>query len=107
MVKNVASDMFASIDSDHFPIIADIRIAFKADYKKRRAKPKCHRCSQQQQDQFNQSLQTTQHEPTDNNSITEWIRNASQASMTKKTPTSNPFVFVQKILKTNLTLNAL
>ena len=38
-VKNVASNMFAGIESDHCPIVADIRISLKADYNKKTAKP--------------------------------------------------------------------
>ena len=33
-VKNVSSDMLAGLDTDHFPLIADIRAQLKADYKK-------------------------------------------------------------------------
>ena len=70
--------MFAGIDSDNCLIIADIRISLKADYKKRRAKPKYHKCSQEQLDEFNKSLDITQPEHIDNNSITEWITNTQQ-----------------------------
>ena len=105
-VKNVASDMFAGTDSDYFPIIVDIRISFKADYKKRRAIPKYHKCSQQQQDELNKSLQTTQPENIDNNSITEWIKTTQQNQIGQRKHQPAIHVNFQKTLKSNSTHNA-
>ena len=97
--------MLAGIDSDHCPIIADIRISLRADYKKEEQKPNTRNALKSNRTNLtNHYKQTNQNTSTTNRSRN-GLKNAAEEHMTKKTPTSNP-LNVQKIQKTFSTQNA-
>ena len=82
-VKNVYTDIFSGIDSDHYLIIAEISISLKAHFHRQEPRHKYIPCQDQQRIDFNNELQNTQPEKTEHTDIATWIKNAAEAKMTK------------------------
>ena len=73
-IKNVYSDIWSGIDTDHYPIIADIRVSLNAEYRYTTPKTRYIKCTDVQQDKLEQGLKHTQPTEISNTNITKWIK---------------------------------
>ena len=58
-IKNAESDTDANIDSDHYPVIVEIRVKLKAIHVARRNRPKYDICTETQRQHVNRRLRET------------------------------------------------
>ena len=88
--NNVYSDIVSGNDSDHYPVIAEIRIKVKANDKKVKSKLIVQPCTEKEQQVFNQALSATQPANITHSTTSQWIKQAAEKTMTKREVTRRP-----------------
>ena len=69
-VKNVYSDITSGINSDHYPLVADIKINLKAEYNKQKEQLLFQPCNMAEQSSFQRA--TRPHTARNNNTHHDW-----------------------------------
>ena len=90
-IKDVQSHIWADIHSDHYPITARIKVNLKANYRNNRKRHKYLRCSDAQQQSYNNKLNTTIPQDRDFSDISQWIQSAAADHVPQKQITNHPF----------------
>ena len=92
-IKDINSDTAAGIDSDHYPLVADVKVSLKAQYMPRITKTRYFPCTEAQAEQLNERLAGSSKAVfiANNKNITQWIKTAAEEIMTKKTQEKRAF----------------
>ena len=77
-VKNTFSDIHAGVDTDHYPLIADISVNLKANYRKHKTRTFYNKCNIEEKRTFNPEFGNTLPMELTHADITEWIKQAAK-----------------------------
>ena len=98
-IKNTYSDIHSGIDSDHYPLIAEVAVRLKAQYRHQVVRNKFQKATVDEQIKYNEQLQATPPTTLDQAGIANWILSAATDHLTKLQPTKRPFEITEETNK--------
>ena len=84
------SHIWADIHSDHYPITARIKVNLKANSRIKKQRHKYLRCSDAQQQSYNNKLNTTIPQDIDFSDMSQWMQAAAADHVPQKQITNHP-----------------
>ena len=89
--KNAYTDIHAGIDTDHYPLIAEVHVNLKANYRPAVQRHKYVQCTDEQRQGYNTALSDNKPANPNHANITEWIKSIGENNIIKKIVTRHPF----------------